>query len=109
MSETAPVSHKHDWSREIQVSGILLRQTCLRRRSMAPAAGRSVRVLRQNRRRRRLRLVRRKVYPVIPPKVEYSLTPRGRSLAPILSSLCDWGEAHRDDTDVLAATPDRAT
>lgn len=40
-------------------------------------------------------LVRRKVYPVIPPKVEYSLTPLGRSLGPILGSLCDWGEAHR--------------
>ena len=42
-------------------------------------------------------LVRRKVYPVIPPKVEYSLTPLGRSLGPILGSLCDWGEAHRGD------------
>ncbi|MBR1837263.1 MAG: helix-turn-helix transcriptional regulator [Kiritimatiellae bacterium] len=42
-------------------------------------------------------LVRRKVYPVIPPKVEYSLTPRGASLAPILETLCDWGEAHRDE------------
>ena len=42
-------------------------------------------------------LVNRKVYPEIPPKVEYSLTPRGSSLAPILGALCDWGEAHRDD------------
>ncbi|MBR1836361.1 MAG: winged helix-turn-helix transcriptional regulator [Kiritimatiellae bacterium] len=32
----------------------------------------------------------------IPPKVEYSLTPLGRSLGPILGSLCDWGEAHRE-------------
>lgn len=42
-------------------------------------------------------LVRRKVYPVIPPKVEYSLTSLGQSLGPILGSLCDWGEAHRGD------------
>ena len=41
-------------------------------------------------------LVRRKVYPVIPPKVEYSLTPLGATLGPILGALCDWGEAHRD-------------
>ena len=40
-------------------------------------------------------LISRRVYPVIPPKVEYSLTPLGSSLAPILGELCDWGEAHR--------------
>ena len=33
----------------------------------------------------------RKVYPVVPPKVEYSLTPLGTSFIPILSSICDWG------------------
>lgn len=35
-------------------------------------------------------LVNRKVYTEIPLKVEYSLTDRGRSLLPILSTLCDW-------------------
>ncbi|MBQ2593158.1 MAG: winged helix-turn-helix transcriptional regulator [Candidatus Riflebacteria bacterium] len=30
-------------------------------------------------------------YPQIPPKVEYNLTPRGRSLVKILDKLCDWG------------------
>lgn len=40
-------------------------------------------------------LVHREEYPQIPPKVEYSLTARGRSLIPILDALCDWGEAHR--------------
>ena len=40
-------------------------------------------------------LVHREVYPVIPPKVEYSLTERGRSLIPILDQMCDWGEQHR--------------
>lgn len=36
-------------------------------------------------------LVHREVYPEIPPKVEYSLTPRGETLAPLLNQLCDWG------------------
>ncbi|OUP11100.1 helix-turn-helix domain-containing protein [Collinsella sp. An2] len=42
-------------------------------------------------------LVHREEYPQIPPKVEYSLTERGQSLMPILDSMCDWGEQHRDD------------
>ncbi|MBD8876014.1 winged helix-turn-helix transcriptional regulator [Roseibium polysiphoniae] len=41
-------------------------------------------------------LIERKVYPVIPPKVEYSLTERGRSLEPVIRALKDWGDAHRD-------------
>lgn len=41
------------------------------------------------------RLVHREEYPQIPPKVEYSLTERGKSLIPILESLCRWGEANK--------------
>lgn len=41
------------------------------------------------------KLVLRKEYPQIPPKVEYSLTQRGQSLIPILDSLCEWGDGHR--------------
>ncbi len=37
------------------------------------------------------RIVIRKVYPVVPPKVEYSLTPFGSELQPILFSLREWG------------------
>jgi len=39
-------------------------------------------------------LVLRKVYAEIPPKVEYSLTPLGRSLEPILHALTEWGERY---------------
>lgn len=40
-------------------------------------------------------LVNRKEYPQIPPKVEYSLTERGRSLIPILDMMCEWGDKNR--------------
>lgn len=37
-------------------------------------------------------LVEREVHPVVPPKVEYSLTPLGRSLQPLLEAICQWSE-----------------
>lgn len=40
-------------------------------------------------------LVIRKEYPQIPPKVEYSLSPRGQSLIPVLDVICRWGENNR--------------
>ena len=36
-------------------------------------------------------LIHREVFPIIPPKVEYSLTDLGRSLLPILVAMRDWG------------------
>lgn len=40
-------------------------------------------------------LIQRKEYPQIPPKVEYSLTNRGKSLMSVLDQLCIWGEQNR--------------
>ena len=40
-------------------------------------------------------LVHREEYPQVPPKVEYSLTEKGKSLIPMLTALCVWGEDHR--------------
>ncbi|CAH1197278.1 MULTISPECIES: winged helix-turn-helix transcriptional regulator [Paenibacillus] len=40
-------------------------------------------------------LVKRVEYPQIPPKVEYSLTPRGQTLLPVLEQLCEWGAQNR--------------
>ena len=39
-------------------------------------------------------LVLRKEYPQIPPKVEYSLSDKGRSLLPIMEAMCQWGLDH---------------
>lgn len=41
-------------------------------------------------------LIRRVVYPQIPPKVEYSLSERGKSLMKVLDALCIWGEKNRN-------------
>lgn len=37
-------------------------------------------------------IIHREVYPVVPPKVEYSLTENGRSLIPILDAMYEWGK-----------------
>ena len=44
-------------------------------------------------------LIKRKVFPVVPPRVEYQLTDLGRSLVPVLLQMKHWGE-----TNLLAAT-----
>ena len=40
-------------------------------------------------------LLHRQQYQEIPPKVEYSLTERGKSLIPILDGMCEWGDQNR--------------
>ena len=39
-------------------------------------------------------IITRKMYPQVPPKVEYSMTEYGKSLEPILVAMHDWGTAH---------------
>lgn len=41
-------------------------------------------------------LVSKKIYPVVPPKVEYSLTEFGKTLIPVIGALGQWGDAHQD-------------
>ena len=43
------------------------------------------------------KIINRKIYAEIPPRVEYSLTTRGESLLPIFKSLADWGSIHQND------------
>ena len=57
-------------------------------------------------------LIHREVYPVIPPKVEYSLTALGESLMPVLVAMRDWGADYLRSKDLqpscfmMEATPD---
>ncbi len=48
-------------------------------------------------------LISRKVYAVVPPKVEYRLTPLGRSLEPVLDTMKAWGDAHLELFQPVAA------
>ena len=41
-------------------------------------------------------LVTRKVFPVVPPKVEYSLTEFGKTLIPVIAALGRWADEHED-------------
>lgn len=45
-------------------------------------------------------LIHREVFPVIPPKVEYSLTETGKSLMPILVAMRDWGAKYLRGKDM---------
>ncbi|WP_156290584.1 winged helix-turn-helix transcriptional regulator [Oceanobacillus salinisoli] len=44
-------------------------------------------------------IVRREVYPVVPPKVEYSLTPQGETLMPVLEQMYKWGMSYKNFLD----------
>ena len=45
-------------------------------------------------------LIVRTVYPVVPPKVEYSLSDLGKSAKPVLSAIYHWGEMHMEENGV---------
>lgn len=52
-------------------------------------------------------VVKRTVYPVVPPRVEYELTPLGLSMKPMLKAMSDWGNMHRSkvnpDADIVVS------
>jgi DNA-binding HxlR family transcriptional regulator len=55
-------------------------------------------------------LVDRRVYPVVPPRVEYTLSPFGRTLEPVMRAMADWGKTNKHrieqlivDREVLSA------
>src|SRR5215813_13458075 len=52
-------------------------------------------------------LVSRVHHKEIPPRVEYSVTPLGRSLHPIFKSVCDWASAHFAEVEKARAGHDR--
>lgn len=52
-------------------------------------------------------LINRKVYPVVPPKVEYSLTPLGQTLNLVLKSLCEWSTDNFQAVETARAAYDR--
>lgn len=41
-------------------------------------------------------LITKVIYPVVPPKVEYSLTDFGKTLIPVISAIGNWGDEHED-------------
>ena len=45
------------------------------------------------------KIIKRTIYPEIPPKVEYSLTEIGSSIEPVLKTLCDWGNDYLELID----------
>lgn len=47
-------------------------------------------------------LIVRTVYPQIPPKVEYRLSDKGKSLYPLMEAMCAWGREHGTTADSLA-------
>lgn len=52
-------------------------------------------------------IVNRRVYPEVPPKVEYSLTPLGRSLIEPLEAVCKWAEKHLPELEAARARNQR--
>jgi DNA-binding HxlR family transcriptional regulator len=53
-------------------------------------------------------IVMRKIYRVVPPMVEYSLTPLGRSLIEPLEAICRWAEKHLPELEAARARSQKA-
>jgi len=53
------------------------------------------------------KIIRRKIYRQVPPKVEYILTPLGESLRPVMIAMCAWGETNAQ-CEQVEGSEDRA-
>ena len=53
------------------------------------------------------KIVKRKIYAEIPPKVEYSLTEVGKTIEPVLKSLCEWGKEYLEKIEKRDEKEDR--
>jgi DNA-binding HxlR family transcriptional regulator len=53
-------------------------------------------------------IVNRRIYPTVPPKVEYSLTEYGLSLKRALRAICDWGQIHMARIGAVQSSPGRS-
>jgi DNA-binding HxlR family transcriptional regulator len=51
-------------------------------------------------------LVHREIFRQVPPRVDYSATPLGQSLEPVLLALCEWGQMHAAELNELDRTAD---
>lgn len=65
-------------------------------------------LIQQLREMQRARLIRRRVYREVPPRVEYALTDWGNSLNAALAAIADWGEAYAKATGRYPPQPDLA-
>lgn len=54
-------------------------------------------------------LVEREIFPEIPPRVEYSLTPFGRSLGPVLAALFEWSVEHEPQVRAIYSKAKKAS
>lgn len=52
-------------------------------------------------------LVTRTVYPVVPPRVDYALTPMGRTLLATIRSLIEWADQHTEEIEAARARYDQ--
>src|SRR6187431_924295 len=50
-------------------------------------------------------IINRQVYAQVPPKVEYSLTPLGKTLKPVLDAMHNWGEQHGEEQGKISQSP----
>lgn len=70
-------------------------------------------LIRQLRELERDQLITRHIYPVVPPKVEYTLTTIGEKLASVVQPICDWGDEYwlylNTDKDISSSPIKKAT